>query len=273
MSRVHPTAAVLLACLTAAQPLRGVDLPSEAGWKALGRLDPAAATAAFQASSRARSADRTDRLGAALAELALEPHTAARVDAARTALRQLQAENADDEPGIAAAYYLARIRQLHDRPADRAGAIGAYRALLREHPGSAVAELAAPKLAVLLLYDDVPADVWNSRAAELRALLPHLVSRAARRDTRLVLATALLRLRNDAAGAYPLISACLDENLIVRPPAIATALLEAAEAARRLGRTADARRYYGRYVREFPRESATEEIGRRLAALPPEAGP
>jgi hypothetical protein len=266
MPRVRPSVAIFF-CLCAAGAVRAAPSSASAGWQDLGRLDNPAALQDFSADLRRHPDDRTLQLGKALAQLNAPSRSDAHLAEARTILTRLRHEKPDDDTGIAAAYYLARIHQLYEQPADRGAAIQGFRALLAAHPGQPIAELAAPKLAVLLLYADVPLPVWNERVAEIEALIPRLQSRPAQRDTRLVLADALVRLYSDHARAYPLLQYCLAHDLIVRPPAIAATLLEAAESARQLGLTADAAAYCRRYVEEFPYESSTDEIKRRLAQL------
>lgn len=236
------------------------------GWLDLNRLDPAAAQTKF-----ADRTDRQSRLGAALALLGVQPRTEARVHEARGIFDALRAADSNDETGIAATYQITRIDQLFAQPANPAAAIDTYRALLATHPGNAIAERASPKLALLLLYADVADAAWEERVTEITTLLPSLQSRAAQRDTRLVLADALLRLRGDHARALPLLEYCLERDLVVRPPGIANALLTAAECARVTGRKAEAAAYYQRYVREFPREPSVSEAARRAERLEKEA--
>lgn len=236
------------------------------GWLDLNRLDPAAAQSKFEDRT-----DRKSRLGQALVLLGAQPRTDARIHEARTILEELRAGNPNDDTGIAATYQIARIDQLFAQPANPAAAIATYRELLARHPGNPIAERAAPKLTLLLLYAEVENATWEQHVAEITALLPSLQSPSAQRDTRLVLADALLRLRNDHARALPLFEYCLQRNLIVRPPGIASALLTAAECARVVGRKAEAAAYYRRYVQEFPREPGVSEAGRRAEQLELEA--
>jgi hypothetical protein len=239
----------------------------QAGWVELSRLNPGPAEKLFAASH-----SREARLGAALATFTIQPLTTDRLTETRAQLESLITENAADDFGIAATYYLARLPAAQNTVPDSAATLTAYRKLLHDHPGHPIAELAAPKLAILLVYADVPDTVWETHVAEITALLSQLESPAARRDTRLALADALLRLHRDHARALPLIAYCLEENLIVRPPRLGMMLLQAAESARELHRSPEAIRYYRRYLTEFPLESKTDEIRRRLQALETEAG-
>jgi hypothetical protein len=124
---------------------------------------------------------------------------------------------------------------------------------------------------VLLLYDDVTAAEWDRRVAEIEALLPQLSTPEAVRDTRLTLGTALIRLRHDHARAYPHFTACLAAGTVTRLSRLNAVLVQTAESAARLGRPAEAAGYYAEFLRAFPNDVKSDEIRRRLAALPPVA--
>ncbi|MCF7761949.1 MAG: hypothetical protein K9M98_15715 [Cephaloticoccus sp.] len=240
----------------------------EEGWQQLTRLNPAGARVKF-----VHAEGRAARFGEALALSSLEPHTAEKLNSARALLQNLATQNPGDDIGIAATYYLARIRQLHDAPPDPVATAAAYRSLLAMHPGHPMAELAAPKLAILLLYANVTPAEWEQSWEEIENLLPTLQTPAAQRDTRLVMAAAVLKLHHDHARAFPLLKFCDDASLVTRTTRRSQLLLQLAEAARGMGRQAEAAQYYERYLAEFPREAASEEIQRRLAALHQEVQP
>jgi len=260
---------LLAVTAAAAPPVAGVP----AGWRELTLLNANAAHDLFSTAVAADSSNRPARLGLAVSLLGVQPRTDGTIAAAAEMFTALRAENADDDEGIGAAYYLARIQQLHRSTPDRQAAVEAYRALLAAHPDNHYAQMAAPKLAVLLLYDDVAPDEWERRVAEIGSLLPRLTTAEAVRDTRLVLAGALIRLRRDHARSYPLVTACLDANLVNRLPHLNTLLLQAAESARQLGKTSAAVAYYRRFLDDFPRDIKADEVRRRLDALAPRAHP
>ncbi len=210
---------------------------------------------------------RESRLGAALALFNSQPHTEAKLHTASEQLTQLQSENPNDDTGIAAAFYLIRIRQIKNFPGATAECVADYRALLTQHPGNPIAEMAAPKLAILLLYSKVTDEIWNDRAEEIASIIPQLKSSNSQRDTRLVLAQALLKLRSDHARALPLIDYCLQHDLVVRPPRKGNLVLQAAESARILGHDETAQKYYRTFIEEFPFDLKTDEVRRRLAQL------
>lgn len=239
------------------------------GWLSLSQMNVSEAVSSFAADT---DPSRRARLGAALALFNSQPHTEIKQQDATEQLARLQAENADDDIGIAATFYLARIHQIVDVPGATQDGISSYRALLRDHPGNPIAEMAAPKLAILLLYDEVSNEVWDRRAGEIETLIPRLQSRHSRRDTRLILAQALLKLQSDHERALPLIEYCLQHDLVVRPPRRSSLLLQAAESARILQRPQLAAQYYRLFITEFPYDSKTDEARHRLAKQEQEAG-
>jgi hypothetical protein len=243
------------------------------GWQQLALVNASEAQRSFAAAREADPASREARLGAALALLQLRSRTPGHIADATELLENLRRESPDDDTGIGAAYYLARIPQLHRFEPDRAAAVAGYRALIAAHPGHPYAQLAAPKLALLLLYDDVPPAEWERRVAEIEALLPQLTSPEAARDTRLTLGTALIRLRHDHARAYPLFAACLEAGSVTRMPRLNTVLVQAAESAEKLGHREAAAGHYAEFLRVFPNDAKSDEIRRRLATLPAPPAP
>jgi tetratricopeptide (TPR) repeat protein len=243
---------------------------NQRGWQELSLANAREAQDAFANAIAAHPTDRDTRLGAALALLQLRSRTPGNIATAGELLEALRAENAHDDAGIGAAYYLARIAQVHSFTPDRDAAVTGYRALLAAHPDHHYAQLAAPKLAILLLYDDVPPAEWEHRVDEIRALIPRLTTPEAVRDTRLALAMAFIRMRNDYARAYPLFASCLDDGFITRLPRLNAVLVLAAESARQLGKSTEAAGFYARFLEKFPQDMKADEIRRRLNQLKPE---
>jgi len=273
MGELAPGPLTLALCLLAAtaagaEPATGV----RAGWTDLSLLNASEARTAFAAAAQADPASRDARLGLALSLLQLRARTPSNIAAAGEWLKTLRNENAADDAGIAATYYLARIQQMHGYTPNRSAAVEGYRALLAAHPGHYYAQLAAPKLALLLLYDDVPPDEWERRVTEVSALIHRLTTPEALRDTRLILATAFIRLRLDHARAYPLMSAALAAGSVTRLPRLNALLVQAAESAQVLGKRSEAADYYAHFLAEFPHDAKSDEIRRRLDDLNRKAG-
>lgn len=273
MGKLAPGPLALALCLLAATAAGAEPATSvRAGWTNLSLLNASEARTAFAAAAQADPASRDARLGLALSLLQLRSRTPDNIAAAGGLLQALRTENADDDPGIAAAYYLARIQQVHSYTPDRSAAVEGYRALLAAHADNHYAQLAAPKLALLLLYNDVPPEEWERRVAEIQTLLPRLTTPEALRDTRLVLATAFIRLRLDHARAYPLFASALSAGSVTRMPRLNALLVQAAESAEVLGKPAEAAGYYTHFLAEFPHDAKADEIRRRLGAAQRKAG-
>lgn len=271
--RARPLAALFAGLVAFSLQAGQTPDPLRAGWEELTFLNPNPALVHFREAGEADPNSREVHLGEALALLNAQPRSETNLAEARRIFEALATTGPDDEIGIAAAYYLARLRQIHDDTTDDTAAMLDYRALLQAHPGHPIAELAAPKLAILLLYADVAMDRWEQHVQEILTLLPSLQSLEARRDTRLILADALLKLRRDHARAYPLITYCLRENLVVRSYRLNTLLLQAAESARVLGFKTEAAGFYRSFLENAPYDVKSAEVRLRLAQLAPTSAP
>ncbi len=151
--------------LSAAGTLRGAPAV-EAGWRDLaGYLFHDAHEVFLRAST---GSERGRVLGAAASLLNDSPVTAAKVAEVEAQLRGLLADRAADEPAICARYLLARIAHLH-RPAEIAEIEAGYRAVIAMAPAHPLAQLAAGKLALVLLYQrpDLGVPARLAAAAEL----------------------------------------------------------------------------------------------------------
>jgi len=193
--------------------------------------------------------DRMRALGEAASLLNAPPVTAGRVAQAEEQLRGLVAANPADEPALYARYLLARIAHLH-RPAEGAEIESAYRAVISASPGHPLAQLAAGKLALLLLYER-PDLAVPQRLAAAAALAPVAGAAAPLPET----AGAYYRALANAALYYDV----LDERVLAwlqRADAIGTGdvvnatglRIQLAEVARALGRREEALGYYRQFL-------------------------
>jgi len=262
MRTVYPILFSFALCCTISGAESSVPL-IDSGWTALARMDNAKGLELFSHDQSTRD----QRLGYALALLGSTNDSPSKLDPCRRELIALREENPHDDSGIAATFYLARIAQHFEGNGDPQAAIITYRTLLADHPGHPLAELAAPKLAITLLYEDVSDQELQTRFTEIDSLIPRLQHMPNQRDTRLILADALLRLTNDHARAYVLITWCLERDLIQRASRLNNYLLQAGESARILGHKTEAIAHYQRYIKSFPRDNKTDEIRRRLRKL------
>jgi tetratricopeptide (TPR) repeat protein len=263
------TITFLCLCAVIITPLFGSpqqEAAIENGWRHLSQMKSVEALDQFAAEEGSPASAREARLGKTLALISTS-RTTKNIAETRRQLESLRSEDPDDDPGIAASYYLARLSQHDSQAPDPQVAIATYRRLLSLHPGHPIAELSAAKLAILLLYDDSTPTELTARIDELYALILTLQQSSSQRDTRLILAEALLRLNHDHARAYPLIVYCIERELIRRPKRLQSLLLQAGESARKLGYLNEAAHYYSRYVEEFPRNNRADEVRRRLNAL------
>jgi hypothetical protein len=192
--------------------------------------------------------DRGRALGEAASLLNSPPVTAGKVAQAESQLRALVAANAADEPALYARYLLARAAHLH-RPAEIAEIEAAYRAVITAAPGHPLAQLAAGKLALVLLYQRP--DLAVPQRLDAAAALAPVAGAAQLPET----ACAYYRALAGAALFYDV----LDERVLAwlqRADAIgtqeimtATGLrIQLAEVARALGRREEALGYYRQFL-------------------------
>lgn len=170
------------------------------------RPDPATETAAWEAAARLQIDDALATLGpstasgrgAQLATAALllnrQPRTNAAVERAEALLRQLLASGSDpaDPVVLPARYLAARIAHVHRATPDLEEAVRLYVSLRADADGTTLADLAASKLALALLYDPrhprPSAETWAAAEA-----LPASVARSVfRAQVHLILGRAHL---------------------------------------------------------------------------------
>jgi len=243
---------------------------ADAGWQDLAGYLFRDAHDAF--TRDAAGADRQRALGAAASLLNEPPVSPGKVARAESQLRELLAADATDEPAVYARYLLARIAHLH-RSADAAEIEAAYRAVITASPDHPLAQLAAGKLALVLLYQRPDLSV-PQRLAAAAALAP-----VAGREQLPETACAYFRALAGAALYYDVLN---DQVLgwLARADAIgtrdivtATSLrLQLAEVARALGRREQALESYRRYLATaVPTDNRYRTAAERMAALEKEA--
>ncbi|MBP6506274.1 MAG: hypothetical protein KA257_01805 [Opitutaceae bacterium] len=120
-----------------------------AGWELLAGYQFREAYEAF--TQKPLSPSRARVLGEAASLLNHSPVTDGKIEQAGELLRQLVTENGADDTALYARYLLARIAQVH-RPAEVTVIETAYRAVIDANPAHPLAQLAAGKLALVLLY-------------------------------------------------------------------------------------------------------------------------
>lgn len=149
-------------------PLRAAGATESEGWQLLsGYLF----RDAYDTFTLAPGSSRTRALGLAASRLNHPPVTDSKVAEVEEQLKALIAADGTDDTAKYARLLLARILHLH-RPAAIAEAEAAYREVIRADPAHPVAQIAAGKLALLLLYQrpDLTVPQRLSTAAELEAV-------------------------------------------------------------------------------------------------------
>lgn len=192
--------------------------------------------------------DRMRALGAAASLLNDPPITPGKVARAEAQLRELLAANPADEPALYARYLLARIAHLH-RPAEIAEIETAYRAVIAAAPAHPLAQLAAGKLALVLLYQRPDLTV-PQRLTAAAALAP-----VAGAEQLPETACIYYRVLAEAALFYDVMDgrvlAWLQRADAMGTHEIMTATslrIQLAEVARALGRREEALAYYRQYL-------------------------
>lgn len=207
--------------------------------------------------------------GLGLTLLNAQPRTRRTLSEARRHFESVvDAEPASDR-GIRSRYFLARIAQLHDYEPSWPEAERGFRELWRDHPEHLFAQLGLAKLALIRLYDPAAAGEVGTRYAELADMGRALTHPPAVRDFHYFMGIACLSLGlSEEAALQHLLQA--ESVGIVQARTRASLYVRIGELARRAGRQELAATYYGRFLREFPRELRTTVIRERLAAMTPE---
>jgi len=255
----------------AMRPVRCVDLPRSdawlSAWQAGSRLLVNDANRAFAAAGDSPAgATRESRFGEAVTLLNVQPKTGSNIERAHGLLRALVEENAGDDHGIMAAYYLGRIEQVHRATPDLPRALGHYEALMRAHPGHLFAQMAAVKACMLRLYalasDEPPA----RRLDQAETLQPFFTQPEARRDYHLVMADACARLGASAEREIAHLLAAEQAGPQDRTGR-ADLAVRVAELSRGLGQKDRAIEYYRKFLNEYSREVRVYLVQQRLKEL------
>jgi len=214
---------------------------------------------------------RERKLGEGLSLLNAQPRTRANLERALDLFAQVAAERADDDYGLIARLSGARTREIHLVPQEKERAREIYRELVAVKPGHPVCELAAARLVILELYEEMPPEELRERVRALAVLGEELRSREGKANFHYTLGMALVEMEGDPALALPHLRAAFelgmqnwqsDARLLVALGATAEALGE-----RGLAQTA-----YERFVKTYRRDRRTYAIKARLEALRTEGG-
>ena len=136
---------------------------------------------------------RETRFARALCQLTLPKKTNANVELATSGFNRLIAENADDDIGICARYFLGRIAQFHQLgDPDNAKAREFFRRLYADHPGHLMAQRAYLRAVMMEIFDPTVTVPLASRLKKLEREKPVFADNDTAKNYHLVLAQVYL---------------------------------------------------------------------------------
>lgn len=226
------------------------DEPLATTWLKAARMLPAEAYREFAAAP----ASREVLLGRAVTLLNVPPVAPGNLERAATWLESLRG---DDEVGIAATYFLARLEQVHRMPPNPERALALYEELYRRHPQHALAQMGWVKAAIGRVYEPGVDFAAIERSGE------GLTDPQAVRDFHLALADAAGRLRLPAEKQLEHLLA-VDRVGMARRKTSGDVWVRIAELARETGRRELAREYARRFLAEFPNDQRAHLVRERL---------
>lgn len=255
-----------LACLPA---LNGVAMAAEAlapAWEAM--ADNRAKDAFILLHGKEPGGSRERELARGVALLDQQPVTDEQLRSAEAIFVRLA--ESEDEVAQIAAYLQARLYHVHFQTRDYARARELYAGVARRWPSSHWGQLAVVKSALILLYAAEPKDP-QVRVARAEEMLAQVKETPLRRDLQLQIGRAITFYELPAAEALPHLQAA---DAIGGLGALAQQDLTAqlGELSFRAGHWADARKYFKRYLvqypdaRQFTVEQKLKQIDERLAA-------
>jgi tetratricopeptide (TPR) repeat protein len=234
-------------------------------WAALTRYRFPEARAAFAAGPETVA----NRFGLALSLINLQPKTDANLARADSLLQAIgAAASPGDDHAAAARYYRGRIQQVHLRRPDPAAARRIYRALMDDYPASFWGQLAGIKWMTLELYATEPAAGISARLSQLETLAPFFSRPQLAKDYHNIMANAYEGLGLSPDRAYAHLARCWQIG-VARGVDQGDFLARLGTLATRLGRTEEARHYFGEFLRRFARDERRFLIEQQLARLPP----
>lgn len=135
----------------------------------------------FESGKEGQPAEERERqLGEAVTLLNVQPRTRSNIDHAAAIFEQLRSGNPEDTPGVFATYFMARVHQFYDQPAQLGEARELYHELLEKHSGNVVAEAGAASLVLMDLYENVSDSERAKRFEDLEKIGPSLKTRLGR---------------------------------------------------------------------------------------------
>lgn len=248
--------------------LPGAEAPASLAdaWQTLANYRPDQALPRFEKLATAGASDvRSARFGLALSLLAQQSALPDRVEKARALLTALAADGADDL-ALGARFFLARLAEFQAEPRDPALAAVEFRRLIADHTGTAWAQAAVPRLALLLLYTAAGPAEPAARLAAAEKLLASARTPRAVTELHLVMADAVFHYRLPDSLALPHLLAAEREGAM-DVPTRGDVLVQVAELSRLGGNAPQAAAFYKKFLAEYPRDSRHYPVRQKLAAL------
>ena len=231
-------------------------------WKQLSMLQFSEALKTFEADNTPEA-----RLGEALALFNHQPRIEEKLVKAKGILEALQKENPSSESGLAAGYYLARYEQIHAQNPSPAAALARYKELFERSPESDYGQMAIVGYTTVAVLDSKLADADRPSLESVQALEAKLTQSWSKRQFHTVFGNYYLRVINDPNLALPHLVAAAEPEPPTRRSTKAHLYVMVGETAREVGDKATARRFYQKFLDEFPVEVRRTLISERLAAL------
>jgi len=266
----HSLRVVLLvatSCLAGAENVQTVS-PLRPAWQDAAHF---LATDANKSFTQARSHPEVNvgerELGEAITLLNVQPRTAGNILRAREILGKYAAEASAEETSIFARYFLARVYEAFEEPAQPEKALAIYKELVDRYSGDSLAEHSASRLVFIELYDDISSKERDRRFAELEELAPKLKSTMGRRDYHLNMGNAYIDFGGSPVKAIAHLLAAETDGITNRDVEAAT-WIAIAELGRGEGEIDLARAYYRKFLAKYERDNRHYTIQQRLEALP-----
>ena len=258
---------LLAAALSAASAAPTPEQTFQDAWSAAATLRATEAHALFDSlRGKKELSDRDVAYGTALTFLDVQPKTDENVARAADLFARLAKENPDDMAGQESRFFLARIAETPQRPADPVKAEQLYRALFHDHPESAVGQLALEKATLVGLYANTPTPQIPARFAEFEALGAGLTDPAAAPAFHLILGLAAIEFGLPPAQAFDHLAAA-ERIGVPGAAARATNLVRLGRLAQKLGRKDAELLYWGEFVRLYPHDNRNYVIRQELLQL------
>ncbi|HWL51638.1 MAG TPA: tetratricopeptide repeat protein [Chthoniobacteraceae bacterium] len=244
--------------------------PLDPAWRDASNLLFNQAHQQFQrAAKKEGAAERERMLGHGITLLNLQPRTQSNLEEARALFQRLMAQAPESGEARFAAFYLARLYELYDHPAQPDQARRLYRQLLEDHPGDLLAERSASCLVLLDLYETISDEERTRRFHALESWASRLRTPTGRRDFSLNMGYACLdfpAIEASRARAIHYLLAAEKEG-ITQHQMEARTWIAIGELARLEGRKELAREYYQKFLTKYRRDNRHYTLQKRLETL------